>query len=161
MLLICSLYIMNVLFMQSFFVVNYEFAFTGALACDSALFITAPERIEALSGSCLQIPCNFSVKREARIENDFNEGKNIFGIWTKDNVNFLSNPGSVIFNSSKTENVYPINIIGNLSQHNCTTLFSNLTSIISFQTRVTYSTWTKMTDKDNELSKILVMWIRR
>ncbi len=110
-----------------FFVVNHESDFTGALAdCpkDAALHITAPKKMEALSGSCLQIPCTFVPKNTARPP--FDSRRNITAVWIKSNVNFAANPGNVVFNSSKADNIYPVEIIGNLNQSNCTTVFSKL-----------------------------------
>ncbi|XP_051796133.1 B-cell receptor CD22-like isoform X4 [Acanthochromis polyacanthus] len=89
-----------------------------------ALFITAPEKMEALSGSCLRIPCNFSAKEGKQ----FDSRRTMFGVWIKNDHRFLTYPQNVIFNSSQTVNDYPMEIIGNLSQGNCTTLFSNLTT---------------------------------
>ncbi|XP_067434789.1 sialic acid-binding Ig-like lectin 12 [Thunnus thynnus] len=101
------------------------FFLTGALAAssdDSDFFITAPLEIKALSGSCLQIPCNFSgLPRQA-----FDSSRTTIGVWIKNDHNFKSYPRNVIFNSSQTVNTYPMNITGNLSQNDCTTLFSSL-----------------------------------
>ncbi|XP_041817676.1 sialoadhesin-like [Chelmon rostratus] len=87
----------------------------------SHLFITAPQEIEGLSGSCLQIPCNFS----ARPNQEFNTMKN-FGVWIKTDPDTGKHPDNVIFNSSGTVNTHRINITGNLSEKSCTTLFSSL-----------------------------------
>ncbi|XP_033495154.2 sialoadhesin-like [Epinephelus lanceolatus] len=86
----------------------------------SHLFITAPQKMEALSGSCLQIPCNFSPVQEQNIVST-----EVVGIWIKNHHNHR-HKGNVIFDSSKTVNIYPMNITENLSERNCTTLFSNL-----------------------------------
>ncbi|XP_049912351.1 vascular cell adhesion protein 1-like [Epinephelus moara] len=88
----------------------------------SALFITAPKNMEALSGSCLQIPCTFT----SDPDKNFNSARTFFGVWIKSDHRFSSNPNNVIFNSSKTVTTYPMNITGNLSERNCTTLFSSL-----------------------------------
>ncbi|XP_028288554.1 myelin-associated glycoprotein-like [Parambassis ranga] len=97
----------------------------GTLAdCQSDLFITAPNTMEALSGSCLQISCNFSAKEE----NEFNSTRKTFGVWIKTDSRINLNKNNVIYNSSVTVNKYPMNITGNLSQKNCSTLFSNLTT---------------------------------
>ncbi|XP_033182691.1 sialic acid-binding Ig-like lectin 12 isoform X2 [Anabas testudineus] len=104
------------------------FFLPGALAdCSQKknLVITAPQKIEALSGSCLMIPCNFSTITG---EETFDSSRQIFGVWIKNNSDFGNNPNNVIYHSSKTFNIYPMNITGNLSQTNCTTLFSNLTT---------------------------------
>ncbi|CAI5673609.1 unnamed protein product [Oreochromis niloticus] len=100
---------------------------SGALAgCtnEAALFITAPKKLEALSGSCLQITCSFRLKDEQK----FNSTRKIFGVWIKNQPEFGKNPNNVIFNSSGAVSIYPMSITGNLSQRDCTTLFSNLTT---------------------------------
>ncbi|KAL4000847.1 signal-regulatory protein delta [Sarotherodon galilaeus] len=89
---------------------------------DSHLFITAPTKMEALSGSCLQIPCNFSETGPEK----FDSTRHVFGVWIKNDPDKY--PNNVIFNSSGTVNIYPMNITGNLKEKNCTTLFSNLTT---------------------------------
>ncbi|XP_053198165.1 myelin-associated glycoprotein-like [Scomber japonicus] len=103
------------------------FFLPGALdACSekSHLFITAPLKMEALSGSCLQIPCNFSV----RVATQFDGSRETFAVWMKRDHKFKTYPNNVIFNSSQTVNTYPMKITGNLKEKNCTTLFSNLTT---------------------------------
>ncbi|XP_049912328.1 sialoadhesin-like isoform X2 [Epinephelus moara] len=99
---------------------------SGALAaCPEGTYpvITVPQKMEALSGSCLQIPCY--------ITNDdiHKDGTGNVGKWIK-SIADQRIPNNVIFDSSKTVNIYPMNITGNLSERNCTTLFSNL--IISY-----------------------------
>ncbi|XP_031612269.2 myelin-associated glycoprotein-like [Oreochromis aureus] len=89
-----------------------------------ALFITAPKKLEALSGSCLKIPCSFRPKEEQK----FNSTRKIFGVWIKNDSRFGKNPNNVIFNSNGAVSIYPMSITGNLSQRDCTTLFSNLTT---------------------------------
>ncbi|KAM3592841.1 uncharacterized protein V6R79_000025 [Siganus canaliculatus] len=98
---------------------------SGAVAdcpLDPHIFITAPRKMEALSGSCLQIPCNFTPKKEK----EFDSSREIFGVWIKSDRRFALYPDNVIFNSSNTVNTYPMTITGNLRQRNCTTLFSSL-----------------------------------
>ncbi|XP_026036690.1 B-cell receptor CD22-like [Astatotilapia calliptera] len=87
-----------------------------------ALYMTAPKQMEALSGSCLQIPCNFRPKDEQK----FISKRKIFGVWIK--INGDKKPNNVIFRSNGAVNIYPMSITGNLSQRNCTTLFSILTT---------------------------------
>ncbi|KAL4000857.1 nicotinic acetylcholine receptor beta-1 [Sarotherodon galilaeus] len=91
---------------------------------EPALFITAPKKLEALSGSCLQIPCSFRSKEEQK----FNRTRKTFGVWIKNDSRFGIYPNNVIFNSSGAVSIYPMSITGNLSQRDCTTLFSNLTT---------------------------------
>ncbi|XP_030613071.1 sialoadhesin-like [Archocentrus centrarchus] len=88
------------------------------------LFITAPTEMEALSGSCLQIPCNFN----ATGPEPFNGTRPVFGSWTTKKESGDDFPHNMVYNSSETVNIYPMNITGNLKQKNCTTLFSNLTT---------------------------------
>ncbi|XP_016534386.1 sialoadhesin-like [Poecilia formosa] len=88
-----------------------------------ALNITAPKEIEALSGSCLQIPCSFKTKKET-----FDKSATVVGVWMKHNLDFKHDPQSVIFNSSRTDNTDQLKIIGNLREKNCTTLFNDLNS---------------------------------
>ncbi|XP_059182724.1 B-cell receptor CD22-like [Centropristis striata] len=89
---------------------------------EPALFISAPEQMEALSGSCLQIPCNFRVKPGE----EFSSKGKIFGVWIKRDIRFGLFPENVIFNSSKMNNIYPMSLTGDLSDKSCTTLFSSL-----------------------------------
>ncbi|XP_077951801.1 B-cell receptor CD22-like isoform X1 [Gasterosteus aculeatus] len=88
----------------------------------TARFITAPKEMEALTGSCLQIPCNFSVKSGK----EFNSKITTFGVWIKNSPYFHKPLSEVIFNSSGTVSTYPMSFTGDLSQKNCTTLFSSL-----------------------------------
>ncbi|XP_041817027.1 myelin-associated glycoprotein-like isoform X2 [Chelmon rostratus] len=78
--------------------------------------------MEALSGSCLHIPCTI----RPGPGQEFNSRRETFGIWVKSDVIFVPNPNNVIYNSSGTVNTYPMRITGNLSERNCATLFSSL-----------------------------------
>ncbi|XP_037613531.1 B-cell receptor CD22-like [Sebastes umbrosus] len=103
------------------------FLVSGALAdCPrySGLFMTAPKEMEALSGSCLQIPCNFSGNINA--QETFDGTRTTFGVWIKSSTRVAENLNNVIFNSSRKNNIYPMNLTGDLSQKNCTTLFSSV-----------------------------------
>ncbi|XP_034562580.1 myelin-associated glycoprotein-like isoform X2 [Notolabrus celidotus] len=91
----------------------------------SDLFISTPQRMEALSGSCLLIPCNFSARYREGVENQFVSTRETFGLWFKENQ-ITSNLRNVVFNSSGTVLKYPISITGDLKDENCTTLFSNV-----------------------------------
>lgn len=100
----------------------------GALyACLSelALIITAPGSLEALSGSCVQIPCSYALNRPGE---NIDVSKPVFGVWMKSNHHFGQHPENVIFNSSLSNNVYPMIITGDLRNRDCTTLFYNLTA---------------------------------
>uniref|UniRef100_A0A087XSN1 Ig-like domain-containing protein n=1 Tax=Poecilia formosa TaxID=48698 RepID=A0A087XSN1_POEFO len=96
--------------------------FTGLAGCPSTfMFVNVPRQIEALSGSCLQIPCSFNVTHST-----YNNTNLILGIWFKHTTNFDSNPNSLIFKSDGSVNKYSLNMIGNLNEENCTTVFPGL-----------------------------------
>ncbi|XP_028289078.1 sialic acid-binding Ig-like lectin 7 [Parambassis ranga] len=91
----------------------------------SKLFITAPKKMEALSGSCLHVPCSFTSKGKE----DFKSHRTTFGVWIKKHFSFDDGyKQNVIFNSSSPSKIYPMEITGNLSQKNCSTLFNDLTT---------------------------------
>ena len=101
------------------------FWFTGALAActrSSKLRIIAPKKMEALSGSCLQIPCSFRAEQEQ----DVDRSREIFGVWIKNDSRFQQVPSNVIFNSRLSANTYPMSITGKLREKNCNILFSSL-----------------------------------
>ncbi|XP_035981015.1 sialic acid-binding Ig-like lectin 13 [Fundulus heteroclitus] len=87
----------------------------------SALNITAPNNIEALSGSCLEIPCSFNT-----VNPNYDNKRTVNGVWMKGSSHFWYVPKVVIFHSSRSVNTFSLNIIGNLTEKNCTTLFPNL-----------------------------------
>lgn len=86
------------------------------------LIIAAPKTVQAPSGSCLQIPCNF----KAKSDREFDGRGKISGVWIKRDSRYAIDPNNVVFNSSRSSNSYPMDINGNLSLKNCTTLFSNV-----------------------------------
>ncbi|XP_038161633.1 sialic acid-binding Ig-like lectin 12 [Cyprinodon tularosa] len=86
-----------------------------------ALRITTPKKIEALSGSCLEIPCIYDTEHTS-----YNSSRTIYGVWMKGAINFWADPNIVIFNSSGSVNTYSLNIDGNLREKNCTTLFPDV-----------------------------------
>ncbi|XP_056289981.1 sialic acid-binding Ig-like lectin 10 isoform X2 [Pseudoliparis swirei] len=94
---------------------------SGAWACNQDLLVTAPHRMEALSGSCLQIPCNFSAKNGHDFINT-----TTFGLWIKNDSDVHNNQNNLIFDSRGTVTTYPMEFIGKLNKKNCTTLFSSL-----------------------------------
>ncbi|XP_043960232.1 myeloid cell surface antigen CD33-like [Gambusia affinis] len=91
------------------------------------LNITAPKKIEALSGSCLLIPCSFREIPE-KSEETFDNKREIFGVWIKNDSAFGKNLKNVIYNSSLSQNKYAVKISGNLREKNCTSVFSNVNS---------------------------------
>ncbi|XP_062415174.1 B-cell receptor CD22-like [Pungitius pungitius] len=114
-----SVRMVTAIVLQSVFFLSGD---SASCSDSSDLFFTAPKKMEALTGSCLKIPCNFSVKSG----NEFNSATETFGVWIKNNPYFGNLPNNVIFNSSGTVTTYPMNFTGNLSQKDCTTLFSSL-----------------------------------
>ncbi|XP_041717471.1 sialic acid-binding Ig-like lectin 13 [Coregonus clupeaformis] len=104
---------------------------SGVLACfgERGLITTMPDRLDVLTGSCVQIPCAFEIPDQ----NDYTFNSTIltFGVWIKESPQFAQSPNNVIFNSSKTDNSYQGKITGNISQKNCTTVFFNVTTSYS------------------------------
>ncbi|XP_071026050.1 sialic acid-binding Ig-like lectin 13 [Oncorhynchus clarkii lewisi] len=101
---------------------------SGVLACfgQSDLIATMPDRLDVLTGSCVQIPCSFDVPDQHKYT--FNSAILPSGVWIKGNQYFGERPDRVIFNSSETVNRYQGTITGNMSQKNCTTVFFNVTT---------------------------------
>ncbi|XP_032408033.1 vascular cell adhesion protein 1-like [Xiphophorus hellerii] len=103
------------------------FFIPGVFAGDSAgcpnpdLIADIPRKIEALSGSCLQIPCKFSSTHYT-----FNNRRPIYGVWLRTISNLYHNPEAVIFNSSGSVNTFSLKMTENLSEGDCTTLFPDL-----------------------------------
>ncbi|XP_035981439.1 sialic acid-binding Ig-like lectin 14 isoform X2 [Fundulus heteroclitus] len=85
------------------------------------LFADTPGQIEALSGSCLLLPCSFN-----STDSRYNKTRSIYGVWLRGNHLYYANPNPVIFNSSGSVNTYSLKMIGNLTEENCTTLFPDL-----------------------------------
>ncbi|XP_052339876.1 B-cell receptor CD22-like isoform X2 [Oncorhynchus keta] len=98
----------------------------GVLVCfgQRDLITTMPDRLDVLTGSCVQIPCSFDIPDQHK--DTFNSTILLSGVWIKENFGRL--PDNVIFNSSKTVNRYQGKITGNMSQMNCTTVFFNVTT---------------------------------
>ncbi|XP_020364394.2 B-cell receptor CD22-like [Oncorhynchus kisutch] len=88
-----------------------------------------PDRLDVLTGSCVQIPCSFDIPDKHHYT--FNSTILTSGVWMKEIPYFDLHPDSVIFNSSKMVNRYQGEITGNMSQKNCTTVFFNVTTSYS------------------------------
>jgi hypothetical protein len=88
-----------------------------------------PDRLDVLTGSCVQIPCSFDIPDQHK--DTFNRAILTSGVWIKENSNFGGSPDSVIFNSSKTVNRYQGKITGNMFQKNCTTVFNVTTNYMN------------------------------
>ncbi|XP_029548465.1 vascular cell adhesion protein 1-like isoform X2 [Salmo trutta] len=101
---------------------------SGVLACfgQRDLIVTMPDRLDVLTGCCVQIPCAFDIPHQNKYK--FNSTIQTSGVWMKEIPYFDLHPDSVIFNSSKMVNRYQGKITGNMSQKNCTTVFFNVTT---------------------------------
>ncbi|XP_071270363.1 myelin-associated glycoprotein-like isoform X2 [Salvelinus alpinus] len=101
---------------------------SGVLVCfgQNGLNTTMPDRLDVLTGSCVQIPCSFDIPDQNKYT--FNSTIPTSGVWIKESPYFFGHPDNVIFNSSETVNRYQGKITGNMSQKNCTTVFFNVTT---------------------------------
>ncbi|XP_047206530.1 B-cell receptor CD22-like [Girardinichthys multiradiatus] len=77
--------------------------------------ITTPKPTAALSGSCLNVPCSFTAAPGSKVFDSIQETR---GAWIKN--------GNYIYNINNGVDTNLVNITGNLSQKNCTSLFSNI-----------------------------------
>uniref|UniRef100_A0AAZ3R4D0 Ig-like domain-containing protein n=1 Tax=Oncorhynchus tshawytscha TaxID=74940 RepID=A0AAZ3R4D0_ONCTS len=104
---------------------------SGVLACFGRrdLITTMPDRLDVLTGSCVQIPCSFDVPDQHK--DKFKSTIPTFGVWIKKYPDVHQYPGNVIFHSNGKVNRYQGKITGNLSQKNCTTVFFNVTTSYS------------------------------
>ena len=92
----------------------------GVGSCPTVFHASMPNKMEALSDTCLQIPCSF----DSVPPNQFDKNKPILGAW----INSTTNVKNVFFHSNIQDNIYQISIIGNMSEYNCTTVFTNMIS---------------------------------
>ncbi|MEQ2238930.1 hypothetical protein ILYODFUR_038487 [Ilyodon furcidens] len=89
-----------------------------AHSCDGRtplVIITTPKPTAALSGSCLNVPCSFTAAPGDAV---FDSSRETRGAWIKD--------GNYIFDISNGVKTDLVEITGNLSQKNCTSLFSDI-----------------------------------
>ncbi|XP_041717172.1 sialic acid-binding Ig-like lectin 13 [Coregonus clupeaformis] len=112
-----------------FFLIGLFMSGVLAFFGERGLIATMPDRLDVLTGSCVQIPCAFEIPNQK--DYTFNSTILTFGVWIKESPQFAQSPNNVIFNSSKTDNRYQGNITGNMSQKNCTTVFFNVTTSYS------------------------------
>ncbi|XP_031652689.1 myelin-associated glycoprotein-like isoform X1 [Oncorhynchus kisutch] len=101
---------------------------SGVLACfgQRDLIASMPDRLDVLTGSCVQIPCSFDIPDKHK--DTFNSAILLSGVWIKEFPYLGERPDSVIFNSTEMVNRYQGKITGNMSQKNCTTVFFNVTT---------------------------------
>ncbi|XP_048012055.1 sialic acid-binding Ig-like lectin 13 [Megalobrama amblycephala] len=84
--------------------------------------ISLPEKIEALSGSCVIIKCTFEI--EENMDKYLTES-DATGLWLKDGTNMNNNQ---VFNSRDPNNRFKGEITGKLHEKNCTTVFYDVGS---------------------------------
>ena len=92
----------------------------GVGSCPTVFHASLPNKMEALRDTCLQIPCSF----DSVPSNQFDKNKPILGAWFKSNTSVKN----LVFHSNIQDNIYPISIIGNMREYNCTTVFTNMKS---------------------------------
>ncbi|XP_017157436.1 myelin-associated glycoprotein-like [Poecilia reticulata] len=81
-----------------------------------------PHEMEALIGSCVDIPCRFQTFP------GFDSSKPIYGIWMKNEPVYDVGSSYMIFNSSGSINTYQMEMTGNLRRKNCSTRIPDLTA---------------------------------
>uniref|UniRef100_A0A8C1LE47 Zmp:0000000650 n=1 Tax=Cyprinus carpio TaxID=7962 RepID=A0A8C1LE47_CYPCA len=85
--------------------------------------VSLPEKIEALSGSCVIINCTFEIDEG---ENKYLTESDATGLWLKDETNVERNQ---VFNSRDTKpGHFSGKITGKLHEKDCTTVFYNVSS---------------------------------
>ncbi|MED6269482.1 hypothetical protein CHARACLAT_033486, partial [Characodon lateralis] len=90
--------------------------YANSCGANTPLFtITTPKPTAALNGSCLNVPCSFTL---APGNTEFDSSKEIRGAWIKD--------GNHIYNINNGVSTNLVNITGNLSEKNCSSLFSDI-----------------------------------
>ncbi|XP_051738789.1 myelin-associated glycoprotein-like isoform X7 [Ctenopharyngodon idella] len=99
--------------------------FLHTQSADNIYSAVMPQTITALTGSCVQIPCTFSI---SNFEDKQKKSNFSYGIWLKNKSQFADSDGFIAFNSSKNiiKGFSDIQMTGDLSERNCTTVFYNI-----------------------------------
>ncbi|XDV47028.1 hypothetical protein PO909_016777 [Leuciscus waleckii] len=111
---------------MSFIIIIISSVFLHTHSADDNIYSTVmPETVTALTGSCVQIPCTFTI---SNFEDKRNKAESINGIWLKNTSHFANDDSLIVFNSSKNiiRGFSDIQMTGNLSERNCTTVFYNI-----------------------------------
>ncbi|XP_073729230.1 sialic acid-binding Ig-like lectin 14 [Misgurnus anguillicaudatus] len=82
--------------------------------------ISLPEKIEALSGSCVIINCRFEI--DNKYDKDLTDSA--AGVWLKDGTK----DNNIVFNSTDSKLSFKGEITGKLKDKDCTTIFNDVTS---------------------------------
>nr|XP_055037856.1 myelin-associated glycoprotein-like [Misgurnus anguillicaudatus] len=92
---------------------------------DDVYSAVLPHTVTALTDSCVLIPCTFNINT---FEEKLQKTKQIYGIWLKKTHDFSKDKSSVVFNSSQNiiQGFRHIEMIGNLTERNCSTVFYNI-----------------------------------
>ncbi|XP_051747029.1 myelin-associated glycoprotein isoform X1 [Ctenopharyngodon idella] len=99
------------------------FVFLLQGVCCRKYSISLPEKIEALSGSCVIIKCTFEIVED--MEKELTES-DATGLWLKDGTSVNNN---LVFNSRDPKpNHFKGEITGKLHEKNCTTIFYDVNS---------------------------------
>lgn len=115
-----------------------DFVILGADA-NSTYHALLPDIVYAIRGSCALIPCTFNI---SDFEAKLNNSSSIHAVWIKGKSQFSDNP--VVFNGTDntTKLLERIEILGNLRQRDCTTVFYNVnqshTDKYFFRTEMTH-----------------------
>ncbi|KAK2892672.1 hypothetical protein Q8A67_012660 [Cirrhinus molitorella] len=99
------------------------FCFLLKGVCCRSFSISLPNKIEALSGSCVIIECRFEI--EDKYDKNFTETADT-GLWLKDGTE--ENTHKVFTSRDPKPNHFNGKITGKLHEKNCTTVFYNVTS---------------------------------
>ncbi|XP_026856182.2 myelin-associated glycoprotein-like isoform X2 [Electrophorus electricus] len=91
--------------------------------CDFS--IKMPSMLEALNGTCIMIPCQFSIPEDQKTKLQLP----VTGVWRKASRWFFDSVD--IFNSSQKANKLDGKILGDLTQKNCTSVLYNIHSSLS------------------------------
>nr|XP_055037925.1 sialic acid-binding Ig-like lectin 7 isoform X1 [Misgurnus anguillicaudatus] len=109
-----------------FIIIFISFVLTHTLSAVRDDFSAVlPHTVTALTDSCVLIPCTFNINTfEEKLQNT----TQIYGIWLKKTSRFAGDKSLVVFNSSQNiiQGFRHIEMIGNLTERNCSTVFYNI-----------------------------------
>ncbi|XP_065151007.1 sialic acid-binding Ig-like lectin 13 [Paramisgurnus dabryanus] len=107
-------------------IIIISFVLTHTHSADGDVYSAVlPHTVTALTDSCVLIPCTFNI---STFEEKLQKTKQIYWIWLKKTPLFGKDESSVVFNSSKNiiQGFRHIEMIGNLTERNCSTVFYNI-----------------------------------
>ncbi|KAK9953458.1 hypothetical protein ABG768_017447 [Culter alburnus] len=107
------------------FIIIISSVFLHTHSADNIYFAVMPQTVTALTGSCVQIPCTFNI---SDFEDKRKKSESNYGIWLKNKSQFADSDSFIAFNSSKNiiRGFSDIQMTGNLTERNCTTVFYNI-----------------------------------